>query len=156
VASPASRICCATQATASSAPHQAVGLADDPVLEIEHRELADVTAQGFEPAAEHARMAGLVGALAREPHPQLPLGLRKIAEAAGRAFEAVDLLVHLPVRELDLVQRVLVGKVDTLAPAILDHIARVAGRTVGEQRRVQRRGRSLIRARILHHVGPRC
>ena len=76
-------------------------------------------------------------ALARQSKPQVPLGLGKVAQVAGRALEAVDLLVHLPMKKLDLAQWVPVRKVGALDPALRHREAGVAGGAGREQRGVE-------------------
>ena len=83
-------------------------------------------------------MARLVGALPGQRHPKLPVGLGEVAQAARRALEAVDLLVHLAMRELHLVEGMIGRGVDHLDPAVLHVEPGVARGALGEQRRVER------------------
>jgi hypothetical protein len=115
------------------AAEQAVGPANDPVLEVHDGELAHVSPHAFEPRTEHPRVPRLVGALAGKPHPQRPVGLRKVGQAGGRALQAVHLFVHLAVGEFDLMQRVIAREVLAVAPALLDGVAGIARRPGGEQ-----------------------
>ena len=62
-------------------------------------------------------MARFVRALARQTKAQLPVRSGKVREVAGRAFEAVDLLVHLPMEELDRAPRVPVREVWRTPPS---------------------------------------
>src|SRR5262249_21968655 len=123
---------------------------DDPVLEVQDRKLTDNAPARFEYAPEHDGVARLVGALARETHARLPILAREVAEVAGAAFEAIDLLVHLPVEELELPQRMVLGKIGAVGPALGHCKARVARGAVREQAGIEGRAR-----RVNHRAGPR-
>ena len=84
-------------------------------------------------------MARLVRTLTRKAQPQFPFGIGEIAQASRRALQAIDLLVHLPVGELDLMQRMIGRQIGARAPTVLDVVARITRRSGREQRRVEGR-----------------
>ena len=72
----------------------------------------------LEAAPEHHHVPRLVPALAGDGQAQLPVRVGEVGEVAGRDLQAVDLLVHLPVQELQRVPGVLGRDVVHLRPAL--------------------------------------
>src|SRR6185295_4188099 len=66
---------------------QRIERADDAVLEIHDRELAENTAATHEEPAEHLGVPRFVGALPGEEHADLPRRIREVAEGARRALQ---------------------------------------------------------------------
>ena len=65
-------------------------------------------------------MTGFVAALACEPHAQAPLDIGELRQAAGRVLEDVELLIQLPVEELQHFFRMSIGQVHAVGPALHD------------------------------------
>src|SRR4029453_7896877 len=97
------------------------------------RILAHGAAALLEQPSKHAGVARLVGTLAGEVHADFPILVRKIAEIARGALEAVDFLVHLAGQELHALLRVPAGKVGAFDPTLLDGKPAVPGRSGTEQ-----------------------
>src|SRR5262249_6893937 len=117
---------------------QARNRGHDAELEVDDRKLPELAAASLQQPTEGGGVSGLVCSLAGNRHPQLPYLIGKVDEVARRHLDGVDLLVHLPSQEFEIIVGIVMRQVGQLVPAILADETVIARRIVGEQLRIER------------------